>query len=255
MSLKVIPLPALKDNYIHFLLDESNGQTAVVDPGEAKPVLDYLKHNSLKLNFILVTHHHWDHTDGITELKRQSGCQVIGAKQDCYRLPSIDIGVVENEDILLGEARATVLEIPGHTVGHVAYWFPGLEYLFTGDTLFNFGCGRLFEGTADEMWRSLSKLMTMPDDAWVYCGHEYTVHNLEFALSLEPHNDELKVEIDRARRDTSQNIPTVPCRLGDQKRLNPFLRIADPRFRGSVGLNSANLTSAFAMLRKRKDEW
>lgn len=230
-------LRALQDNYVYLL--HSGNQTAVVDPSEAGPVLAALKQTGWRLDFVLNTHHHWDHVGGNETLKRETGCRVLGSQFDRDRIPGLDQALGEGESFRLGEAEAKILEIPGHTLGHIAYCFVDDKALFCGDTLFSIGCGRLFEGTPEQMWRSLGKLAVLPDDVRVFCGHEYTVANLSFALTLEPGHPELGSKLAKAKALRSADKPTVPSLLGEEKRLNPFLK--------------APSAQAFAEVRRRKD--
>jgi len=212
MPLKVSILPALIDNYIYFLQDEESSKTAVIDPADAKLVLNYLKTNNFELDFILNTHHHWDHTDGNLELIEKTGAKVIGAKKDHHRIPGISIQLEEGDTFNLGASPMQVLEVPGHTLGAIAYYFDSDRTLFTGDTLFSLGCGRIFEGTPPQMFSSLAKLKMLPKETRIYCGHEYTEKNRQFSLTLDPDNQELLA--------FKKSAPTT---LGLELRLNPFL--------------------------------
>jgi len=236
-------LAVLRDNYVYLLHDEATGATGVVDPAVAGPVLDRLKERGWRLTHILNTHHHHDHTGGNLELKAATGAVVVGAAGDESRIPGIDVRVGEGDVVQLGNARAKVFDTPGHTIGHIAYWFAADQALFCGDTLFSLGCGRLFEGSAEQMWSSLSKLRALPGEARVYCAHEYTASNARFALSVEPGNERLKA--------WSLRVPTVPSLLEDERAANPFLR-AD-RLAEAVGMPGAEPAAVFAELRKRKD--
>jgi hydroxyacylglutathione hydrolase len=228
---------ALEDNYAYLL--EQDGITAVVDPSEAEPVFHAL--GDRKLDFIFNTHHHWDHTGGNLELKEEFGCEIVGAEKDRDRIPGIDITVAEGDPFILGSATAQVIEIPGHTSGHIAFWFPDDRALFCGDTLFSYGCGRNFEGDPPRLWESLKRLAELPDDTLVYCGHEYTEANLAFAVSVEPDNELLKKKLLEVKRARSNNQSTVPSLLKDEKEGNPFLRAVS--------------AEAFAKLRREKDHF
>lgn len=234
-------IPALKDNYIYLLRDEATGHTAVIDPSEAKPVLEVLKQKGWKLHYIWNTHHHWDHTGGNLALKQQTGCKIIGFVGDKHRLPGIDQIVADGEDLALGESVAKILFIPGHTLGHIAYWFEKDNALFCGDTLFSLGCGRLFEGTPEQMYTSLQKLAALPEETRVYCGHEYTVTNARFALSVDPDNQALQSHYTYALEKDQRHQPTLPSTIGIERTLNPFLRVKNAK--------------EFAILRKDKDNF
>jgi hydroxyacylglutathione hydrolase len=254
-QLQIEQIPALSDNYVYLLHEPRAGMTAVVDPGVAAPVLELLRAQGRQLDWILSTHHHADHTGGNLELKQATGCRIAGPKADAARIPGIDLGLAEGDRFQLGDAEAEVLETPGHTSGHISYWFADANALFCADTLFSLGCGRLLEGTPAQMWRSLSKFAPLPDDARVYCAHEYTQANARFALSVDSDNPALQAraaEVDRLRA-TGQ--PTVPSTLAAERAANPFLRPHDPAIRKRLGMADASDLDVFAELRKRKDRF
>lgn len=253
MSLSVTLVPCLKDNYAYLLTDREAGLCAVVDPSEPEPVKAALARSGQKLTHILNTHHHWDHTGGNLALKEEFKAKVIGPGKDRDRIPGIDEGVTEDTGWTFGARRARILEVPAHTKGAITFVFGDIA--FTGDTLFAMGCGRLFEGDPPMMWNSLSKLMTLSDDTKIYCGHEYTLNNGRFALTLEPNNTALKarmVEVEAAR---AKNAPTVPSTMGEEKRTNPFLRPNAPELRKTLGMETASDVDVFAETRKRKDSF
>ncbi|MEJ2089218.1 MAG: hydroxyacylglutathione hydrolase, partial [Gammaproteobacteria bacterium] len=201
------------------------------------------------------THHHFDHAGGNEALKAQWGCVVVGAANDASRIPGIDVKVADGDTYQFGNHAARILEVPGHTTGHIAYYFADDGVAFVGDTLFALGCGRLFEGTPQQMWTSLKKLMALPDDTIVYCAHEYTQANAAFALTVEPGNEALlarSAEIDRLR---AEGIPTVPTTIGLEKATNPFLRPDSANLRTTIGLQDAELVDVFAETRRRKDRF
>jgi len=220
--LQVRPIQAFEDNYIWLVQAADNPAVAIVDPGDAEPVLGALERDALEPVAILITHHHADHTGGVASLLRRYDLPVYGPANE--RIPGLSHPVREGDHVLLEAlgANFTVLDVPGHTRGHVAFYGHGM--LFCGDTLFTGGCGRLFEGSAAQMHASLSKIRALPDDTLVYCAHEYTLANLKFALIAEPDNEALTQRMDEARRQREKGLATVPSTLGLEKRTNPFLR-------------------------------
>ncbi len=255
MTIEVHQFPCLSDNYCWLVRDEAANMTAVVDTPEVGPINRALEEKGWALTHILNTHHHMDHAGGNKALKERWGCTIVGADCDAERIPGIDVRVKDGEVYTFGESRAEVIEVPGHTSGHIAYHFADDHIAFVGDTIFALGCGRLFEGTAEQMWNSLQKLMGLADDTTLYCAHEYTQSNAAFALSVEPGNPELQTraaEIDRLR---SEGIPTVPTTLALEKATNPFLRPASSNLQETVGLVGAPLVEVFAETRRRKDSF
>ena len=251
--LEVELLPVLADNYVYLLHDPRAGASGVVDPAVAEPVLGRLRELGRSLDWILVTHHHGDHTGGLAEVKAATGAHAVGPRADAARIPDLDVLVGEGDEVAFGSLAAWVIETPGHTSGHVSYWFPEAEALFCGDTMFALGCGRLFEGDAPTMWRSLGKLAALPDATRVYCGHEYTQSNARFALAVDPDNEALRrraAEVDAAR---AQGRPTIPTTIGREKATSPFLRAGDPAIRRGLGLEAASDAEVFAEIRRRKD--
>jgi hydroxyacylglutathione hydrolase len=254
-TLEIEQIPVLSDNYVYLIHEPAAGATAVVDPAVAGPVLERLAARGWKLDWILSTHHHADHTGGNLELKKETGCKIAGPKADAARIPGIDHQLAEGDTFKLGEAEAKVFETPGHTSGHISFWFEDARALFCADTLFSLGCGRLFEGTPALMWRSLSKFASMPDDAVVWCGHEYTQSNARFALTVDPDNPDLRKRAEEVERLRAEGRPTVPTTLGLERRTNPFLRPNDPAIRKTLGMESASDVEVFAEIRKRKDRF
>ncbi|HTH15145.1 MAG TPA: hydroxyacylglutathione hydrolase [Magnetospirillum sp.] len=247
-------IPVLADNYVYLLHDEAGGATAAVDPAVAGPVLDALKRRGWTLTHILNTHHHGDHTGANLELKAATGAQVVGPRKDSARIPGIDVQVGEGDSFLLGGVAVMVLETPGHTSGHIAYWVPEAKALFCGDTLFSLGCGRLFEGTAAQMWMSLAKLRDLPGDTKVFCAHEYTASNGRFARLVERDNPDLAARVEQVARLRAANRPTVPSLLSEERAANPFLRADQPSVARAVGLEpGGDPVRVFAELRRRKD--
>lgn len=254
-SLIIDRLLVLNDNYIFLLHEPDSGTTAVVDPAEAAPVSAALKQRGWRLTHILNTHHHHDHTGGNLALKAESGCTIIGAADDAARIPGLDHGVRDGDVVRLGGAEAQVLEVPGHTSGHVAYWFAADQAVFCGDTLFSLGCGRMFEGTPAGFWHSLSRLRALPPETRVFCAHEYTESNLRFAESVDPGNPALTTFGERVRRLRAAGEATVPSRLADECAANPFLRADDPALVAHLGLGGCPPDQVFATLRQAKDRF
>jgi hydroxyacylglutathione hydrolase len=243
----------LKDNYAYILHEPRTKAVAVVDPSEAAPVMDALRARSLSLTHILNTHHHFDHTGGNLELKERTGAKIIGPRADADRIPGIDIQVGNGDLVAIGTAIARIFDIPAHTRGHIAFWFEEAKAVFTGDTMFAMGCGRLFEGTPAQMWASLSTLARLPADTRVYCGHEYTQSNGRFALTLEPGNADLVARMKQVDELRNQGLPTIPSTIGLELKTNPFLRPDSPELRQAMSMETANVIDVFAETRRRKD--
>ena len=249
MPLKIELVPCLTDNYAYLIEEAQTGLCAVVDPSEAEPVRRALA--GRKLAYILNTHHHPDHVGGNLELKAQFGAQVVGPAMDRARIPGIDTGVDEASGWQFGPLAVQVLEIPAHTRSHIAFMMDGA--VFTGDTLFAMGCGRLFEGTAQMLWQALEKLTRLPDATRIYCGHEYTLNNGRFALTLEPGNAALRARMAEVERLRTHHTPTIPSTMALEKATNPFLRPMSIELRRSLGLEHATTIEVIAETRRRKD--
>ena len=254
-ALQIEPVSCLRDNYAWLAHDPEENICFVVDPSEARPVIRALVDRRLKLTHILNTHHHLDHVGGNLELQSEFGASIIGPGKDRARIPGINSGVVENDVVTLGSHTAKVLEIPAHTRGHIAFWFEQDAAVFTGDTLFAMGCGRLFEGDPPTMWRSLSKLVQLPDDTRIYCGHEYTEANGRFALTVDAGNADLVKRMAEVRATRARGLPTLPSDIGIEKKTNPFLRARSPEIRHALGLEGADDVEVFAETRRRKDSF
>ena len=250
-DLEITIIPCLKDNYAYLV--RSGELCAVIDPAEAEPVEAALQARGARLTHILNTHHHWDHSGGNRELKAAYGAEVVGPEQDRSRIPAIDIGVDEEHGWRFGDVKVQVLEVPAHTRGAVAYVFGGA--VFTGDTMFVMGCGRLFEGSAEMMLASLTKIAALPDATAVYCGHEYTLANAHFALSLEPGNTALAARLREVEALRAAGKFTVPSTIGREKATNPFLRTHSAEIRAAIGLAKADDATVFAEIRRRKDSF
>lgn len=251
--LQIEQIPCLSDNYVYLVHEPAQGLTAVVDPAETAPVLAALAAHGWRLTHILNTHHHYDHVGGNLELKAATGCKIVGPRADRERIPGLDEEVADGDTYAFGARTAKVFDVPGHTRGHIAYWFGEDAALFCGDTLFALGCGRLFEGTPVQMWDSLSKLRALPGDTRVYCAHEYTQSNGRFALSVEPGNAALVARMQEVDRRRAANEPTVPSRLAEELATNPFLRPDSAEIQRAVGLVGAPLAEVFGATRARKD--
>ena len=255
MAAKTQLFPCLTDNYGVLLHDPATGSTAAIDAPEAAPVQAALERTGWKLSHILVTHHHADHTAGIPELKERHRCRVVAPRREAQRIALVDETVGEGDTVEVGKLSARVIETPGHTGGHIAYWFAADKLAFVGDTLFSIGCGRVIEGTPETMWQSLLKLRGLPDDTEVYCGHEYTAANIRFARTIEPNNAALAARAEEVARLVGQGKPTIPVTMQAEKAANPFLRADLPEVAQSVGLAGAPAAQVFAEVRARKNRF
>ena len=253
--IEIIQIPALQDNYIYFLIDKESSLTACVDPSKADPVIDLLKKKNLNLDFILNTHHHYDHVGGNLELKEKTQCRIIGAEIDKERIPGIDICLKDMEKFYFGSSEFITIETPGHTVGHICFYFHNDNILFSGDTLFALGCGRLFEGTPKQMWRSLKIIKSLPNKTLIYCGHEYTESNSNFAISLLPDDQDLEKKKEKIQNLRQKGRPTIPTTIGEEKKFNPFLKVDDRSFLEKINLADMEESSAFEKIRKLKDNF
>ena len=220
-------ISCLQDNYSYLIIDETNNNACVVDPGEAKPIINFLENKDLKLKYILNTHHHFDHIGGNKELKKKYKSVVIGYKNDAHRIPEIDILVEDGQIWKKDNFEAKIFHIPGHTSGHICFHFYKDNFLFTGDTLFSLGCGRLFEGTYKDMFDSLNKIKSLPENTNIFCGHEYTLQNSKFCIKYDPDNLMLKNKIVDIEKKLKNNLPTVPSILKDEINCNIFLKAKD----------------------------
>jgi hydroxyacylglutathione hydrolase len=257
----VFPIPQLSDNYAYLLVDPASGEAGIVDCAEAAPVLDEVARRGVSLRAVLATHHHFDHVGGNRDLlAKLPGLRVYGSADDAPKIPGITNRVNDGDQVQVGGLHGRVIFIPAHTSGHVAYWFPEEQMVFTGDTLFAGGCGRLFEGDAAQMMSSLGKLAALPGETRVYCGHEYTEKNLDFAAMLEPGNSALHAKLAAVRALRRAGKPTIPSTIEDEKATNPFLRADSPELEASVrarvpGLPAGDRTALFAAVRALKDRF
>ncbi len=255
MPLEIVTIPCLSDNYAFLAHDAVSGQTALIDAPEPGPILAALDARNWKLSHVLLTHHHWDHVDGLAGILEHHSAKVIGAAADAHRLPHLDLQVREGDTFEIGGEPVHVLDVSGHTIGHIAFYMPESTAVFTADSLMALGCGRLFEGTPAQMWASLGKLAALPDETIVCSGHEYTQSNAKFAITVDPDNAALQQrtqDIDRAR---AAGEPTVPSTLALEKATNPFLRATDPGIKTQLGMENADPVSVFAEIRARKDRF
>jgi hydroxyacylglutathione hydrolase len=253
MTLEIVTVPCRADNYAYLLRDEATGAVGVVDVPDAAPLGAEIRRRGWTLDLILITHHHDDHITGVDALRSEFGAKVAGAAADRSRLPALDIALSGGDTVALGSSEAQVFDVPGHTVGHIAYYFAADDALFSADSLMALGCGRLFEGTPDQMWESLSKMAALPGETLVYSGHEYAQSNARFALSVDPDNPAL---VERARlieELRAKGAPTVPVPLEVERATNPFLRASDEGLKSRLGLATSTDAQVFAEIRRRKD--
>ena len=255
MTLELITIPCLTDNYAYLLHDAASGDTALIDAPEAAPILAELKRRGWGLDQILLTHHHWDHIDAVTAIVEATSAAVVGAAADAHRLPPLTRALLEGDTVQVGAYAGTVIDVPGHTVGHIAFYFADTGLAFTADSLMAGGCGRLFEGTPLQMWQSLSKLAALPPETLICSGHEYTTSNLRFALSIEPGNPDLQARVAEVASARAQNRATVPSRLRDELATNPFLRAGLPHIKAGLGMGTLTDAEAFTEIRARKDKF
>lgn len=251
MPLELVTIPCLEDNYAFLVHNAQTGDTVLVDAPDAPPIQAVLDAQGWTLTDILLTHHHWDHVDGLAPLR--GSARVIGAKADAHRLPALDLEVSEGDTITICGEAAAVFDVSGHTINHIAVHFPHSGLLFTADSLMALGCGRLFEGTPAQMWDSLQKLRALPDDTRVCSGHEYAETNARFALTIEPDNRHLISRVEDITKTRADGRPTVPSDLGLEARTNPFLRADVPALKSAMGMADADPADVFAAVRKKRD--
>lgn len=260
MGFTIEILSALTDNYVYLVSDAELGLAMVVDPGDAEVALKVLRAKDLHLALILNTHHHKDHIAGNAKLQHEFGAPIIGPSKEQNRIEGLARGVEKGDIVSFSNLRGQVIETPGHTSGHIAFYFPEIKALFSGDALYSLGCGKLFEGTTAEMWGSLTALRSLPDDTLLYCGHEYTEANAEFAIRLDKNNEDLKVRMDEVMHLRLKGKPTVPVTLEREKKTNPFLRVDDPAFqrvlaKSGFPTDGTDPAAIFGALRAAKDRF
>jgi len=255
MPLDIRTIPCLDDNYAYLAHDADTGATALIDIPEAAPILAALEDLGWTLTDVLITHHHDDHIDGLAEVLAHYPARVTGADADAHRLPALDVKVTEGDRITVGSETGTVIDVSGHTLGHVAFHFPTSKAVFTADSLMGLGCGRVFEGTKPQMHESLQKLAVLPGDTTVYSGHEYTAANAKFALTIDPDNPALISRVRQVTEHRASGRPTIPTLLSEELATNPFLRAHDPAIQAHLGMTGANATDVFTEIRTRKDSF
>lgn len=255
MPMEIVTVPCLDDNYAYLLHAPLTGMTALVDAPEADPIIAALEERGWTLDFILITHHHWDHIDGVEPLREKYGTTVIGASADKHRLPPLDLAVEPGSIFSLGNVEVHVSDVSGHTIGHVSYHIPSIKALFTADSLMALGCGRLFEGTPEQMLGSLTMLAALPDDTLVYSGHEYTATNAAFALTVEPNNADLQQRSDDVTAARAEGRATVPSLLSLEKKTNPFLRSHSQDIRETLDMVGATDLEVFTEVRLKRNQF
>jgi hydroxyacylglutathione hydrolase len=253
--MQIIPIACLTDNYAYIINDNSSKTVGVVDPSEAAPIISFLNKKKLKLDYILNTHHHWDHVGGNNELKKLYNAKVVGFLGDKHRIPGIDIALKNNEKWTFGNKQVKVLHIPGHTLGHICFFFENNQIAFTGDTLFSLGCGKVFEGSHKQMLDSLNKIKKLPKNTKIYCGHEYTYKNAEFCIKHDPENINLKKKFETIKKLRSKNLPTIPSNLEDELNLNIFLRCHQNDLKIKLNMENDEDYKVFRKVRDLKDSF
>ena len=253
--MEITPIPCLADNYAYIINDNNSKTIGVVDPSEAQPIISFLRKKKLKLNYVLNTHHHHDHIGGNLELKKTYNAKIVGFVGDKHRIPGIDIALENNEQWNFGNSSVRVLHIPGHTLGHVCFFFEKEKIAFTGDTLFSLGCGRIFEGNHEQMLQSLNKIKKLPKDTMIYCGHEYTYKNAEFCIKYDNDNINLKNKFSKIKELRSKNLPTIPSSLEEELKSNIFLRCDQKELKAKLNMDNNEDSKIFKKIRDLKDSF
>jgi len=251
----ITPIPCLTDNYAYVINDNNSKTVGVVDPSEAQPIISFLRKKKLKLNYVLNTHHHYDHIGGNIELKKTYNAKIVGFFGDKHRIPEIDITLKDNEQWNFGNSSVKILHIPGHTLGHICFFFEKEKIAFTGDTLFSLGCGRIFEGDHKQMLQSLNKIKQLPKDTLIYCGHEYTHKNAEFCIKYDNNNINLKNKFAKIKKLRSKNLPTIPSVLEEELKSNIFLRCDQNDLKIKLGMKNHEDFKVFKKIRDLKDSF
>ena len=253
--MEITPIPCLSDNYAYVINDNYSKTVGVIDPSESLPIISFLNKKKLKLNYILNTHHHFDHIGGNNELKKRYNAKVVGFFGDKHRIPGIDITLKDNERWKFGRSVVKILHIPGHTLGHICFFFENEKLAFTGDTLFSLGCGRIFEGDHKQMLTSLNKIKSLPKDTKIYCGHEYTFKNAQFCIKYDNDNEDLKKHFEKIKKLRSNNLPTVPTTLEEELKSNIFLRCDQNKLQLKLNMKNQEDFKVFRKVRDLKDNF
>ena len=253
--MRIIPIACLTDNYAYIINDNNSNTIGVVDPSESEPIISFLKKQNLKLNYVLNTHHHFDHVGGNIELKKKYNAKIVGFEGDKHRIPGIDIMLKDNEKWSFGNSLVKILHIPGHTLGHICFFFEREKIAFTGDTLFSLGCGRIFEGDHKQMLESLNKIKKLPKETKIYCGHEYTYKNAMFCMKYDNDNISLKKQIEKIKKLRSNNLPTVPTNLENELNSNIFLRCDQNDLKIKLNMLNHEDFQVFKKVRDLKDRF
>ena len=253
--MQITSVPCLSDNYAYILINNNSKTVGVIDPSESLPIISFLNKKNLKLNYILNTHHHFDHIGGNLELKKLYNAKVVGFAGDKHRIPGIDITLKDNDKWNFENLEVKILHIPGHTLGHICFFFEKEKVAFTGDTLFSLGCGRIFEGNHNQMLKSLSRIKKLPMDTKIYCGHEYTYKNAEFCMKYDRNNVDLKKKFEEVKKLRSNNLPTIPSSLEDELKTNIFLRCNQNDLKAKLNMKNQEDSKVFKMVRDLKDSF
>ena len=253
--MQITLIPCLTDNYSYIINDYNSKTIGVIDPSEAKPIISFLEKENLKLNYILNTHHHFDHVGGNIELKKKYNAKIVGFIEDRHRIPGINITLKDNEKWNFGNSTVKILHIPGHTLGHICFFFEKEKIAFTGDTLFSLGCGRIFEGDYKQMLISLNKIKNLPEDTKIYCGHEYTEKNAEFCMKYDKENKDLIKKFKEIKKLRLSNKPTIPTVLKDELKSNIFLRCDQNDLKIKLNMENDENSKVFRKVRELKDDF
>ncbi|MEO0666559.1 MAG: hydroxyacylglutathione hydrolase [Pseudomonadota bacterium] len=255
MALQIATIPCLQDNYAFLAHDTATGATGLIDAPEAAPIMNFLEETGWILSDVFLTHHHGDHVQGLAEILARFPARVTGAAADRHRLPALDMTVQEGDRVEIGAIDGRVIDVSGHTQGHIAFHFPDAKAAFTADSLMALGCGRVFEGTMPQMHESLQKLAALPPDTLIFSGHEYTAANAKFALTIDPENPDLISRVQSVEAATAEGEPTVPSTLAEELATNPFLRADDPAIQAHLGMDGADPVDVFVEIRTRKNNF
>lgn len=253
MTTQIVTVPCLEDNYAYIIYDKTDGKTCLVDAPESEPIISCLEQRGWGLDKIFLTHHHSDHIAGLENILAHFPARVFGASADAKRLPTLNEGLKQNDKFYLGQNEFSILEVYGHTIGHIALYSKELSVVFSGDSLMTLGCGRLFEGTPQVLWETLKKFIQLPPETEIYCGHEYGEKNAKFAISVDPNNKKLQDRFLEIKEKRKNNIPTVPSTIKNEIETNPFLRVNFPELKSSLKMEGHEDHLILGNLRKRRD--